>query len=320
MDELLFTGDDVKRYEDNPYLFEIVNPGDRQKADAIKQYLKNQRAINWLEHGYYDESCQEKDNYYSGLTIAAALEWYEKYQEYWADSNFSELQLPQQETKNYWLRRNNSTEIGVEIVDNEPEDTTDWKKIVGAVKSDDPIPRAKLAKIIRKNPASIKTILAYHPNFDKAVEALSCWNLLMPRLVNYDEVEKREHEDTSKPEQTQETAAPAEDQKVKKPDSTPKAPTFPEGFPRKGVHEQVVFVLKNILPKEDPEILKLLRITVSGVSTLHYNGQPFTQQKYVEGELYNKAFEYVKYEFTTRKNFYSHFKKLKSELILEQYD
>lgn len=202
MDELLFTADDLKRYKDNSYLFdEPFASVDQQKTDAIRQYLKNQRAINWLEHGYYDESCQEKDNYYSGLTIAAALEWYEKYQEYWADSNSSELQLPQQETKNYWLRRNNSTEIGVEIVDNEPEDTTDWKKIVGAVKSDDPIPRAKLAKIIRKNPASIKTILVYHPNFDKAVEALLSWNRLMPTLISYDGVEKREQ---SKPCQTAE--------------------------------------------------------------------------------------------------------------------
>ena len=120
--------------------------------------------------------------------------------------------------------------------------------------------------------------------------------------------------------QPKQPEASAVDQEAKKPDGTPPAPTIPHGFPRKGVPQQVEFVLKNILPNEEQEIMKLVRTTVSGVSTLYYNGQPFRQKKYVEGELFDKAVKYVGYEFTTRINFYSHFRKLKLGLIEEQND
>ena len=213
----MFTGDDVKRYEDNPYLFEIVNPGDRQKTDAIRKYYDNKQAIDWLANGFHDKVPHKGHDYYFGLKIAEALEWYAKYKEHNADGDSAELKLPQQEAKTSWLRRNNSTESGVEIVDIEPEDTTDWKKIDCEVKSDAQLTAAEIAKIIRMNKTTrIQKILKDQQDYDIAFDALFFWNRLMPTLVTHDGVEKRKLEDAPKQDQILETVAPAADQKPTK--------------------------------------------------------------------------------------------------------
>ncbi len=89
MDELLFTADDLKRYKDNSYLFEIVNPGEKEKAKAIQKYFDNEKAIEWLQKGYYEADEQEYACDKFGFTIASALMWYARFQNFIAEENNS---------------------------------------------------------------------------------------------------------------------------------------------------------------------------------------------------------------------------------------
>ena len=325
--KLLFTAADIKAYRDNPYLFEIVEPGNELKTNAIEQFFINEEAIEWLNTDSDDSLCY-------GTVVALAFDWYHSYcNKKWKEeelklsakpggrsgawNQWGSPDLEPQGVRVYWKKID---EEGMVVVD-EPENMQGWEKV--STEYNNLLRKAaegmKIARIIKANVSQTKKILSENDAIQMACGVLKYWNTIMPSLENSgfpcswpsQRPASLARKQTERPSADQQSAPPPEDQGENK----QKSLTLPENFPIKGVPAQVEFVLKTILKNENPEILILLRNTNSGISNLQYKGLPFTQQNYVEGELYNKAVEFAGYAFTTKSTFYGEFKKIKLRLL-----
>ena len=83
MSELLFTADDLMRYMNNPNLFKIIEPGEKQKVAALRQYIYNEEALHWLRTVFFepDHPPTETEQHNLKVTIMDAFKWYAVHQQ-----------------------------------------------------------------------------------------------------------------------------------------------------------------------------------------------------------------------------------------------
>ncbi len=190
--KLLFTAADIKAYRDNPYLFEIVEPGHELKTNAIEQFFINEEAIEWLNTDSDDSLCY-------GTVVALAFDWYHSYcNKKWKEeelklsakpggrsgawNQWGSPDLEPQGVRVYWKKID---EEGMVVVD-EPENMQGWEKV--STEYNNLLRNAaegmKIAEIIKANVSQTKKILSENDAIQMACGVLKYWNTIMPSLEN----------------------------------------------------------------------------------------------------------------------------------------
>ena len=238
--KLLFTAADIKAYRDNPYLFEIVEPGNELKTNAIEQFFINEEAIEWLNTDSDDSLCY-------GTVVALAFDWYHSYcNKKWKEeelklsakpggrsgawNQWGSPDLEPQGVRVYWKKID---EEGMVVVD-EPENMQGWEKV--STEYNNLLRKAaegmKIARIIKANVSQTKKILSENDAIQMACGVLKYWNTTMPSLENSGfpcswpsqrpaSLARKQATMATAPSAEQQSSIPAEDQEAKTP-QTPK--------------------------------------------------------------------------------------------------